>query len=336
MAFQSYKTQWMKLKDFFRENKGQVFTMDVLLALILITIVMGMSADALDIVAFKISDYSAGKSMDRIATDAADILINTPGSPGWEKSNNTLSITPGLAQDNNGTKNTTKILSFAKITQLKTRYPELMANVLPLGGNSSLTIYPMNPALEPLEIGNETPSADVTEVAVVNRTVLVNFRDFRILTSIDGSSHTEICPHYNYKGVTGHDKPDYNNFTDGWICRSFKITQDDLNTTDFYILTDPPVLNVNKAVWMLDRPDIISEEEDSFQSQPMLVNDKIYGLIGDDKDVTLWLHVLTSGDSSKPFNTYLVGVPKGTPSKEVRIEYLHPYPCSFILKIWME
>ncbi len=341
MDFQPHKFRGIKLdfKYIFRENKGQVFSTDVLFALILITIAMGMSADALDIVAFKISDYSAGKSLDRIATDAANILIDTPGPPDWEKSNNTLLVTPGLAQDNNRTKNTTKVLSLAKITQLKTRYPELMANIIPPGGNSSLTIYPAGDGLEPLVVGNETPPVDVTEVTVVNRTVLVNFRDYRILTSITGSSPTEICPHNNYKGVTEHvkldynNKPDYNNLTSDWNCKCFKISQKDLNTTDFYILTDPSISGDNEAKWMLDRPDKISEKQENFQSQPVQINDRVRELIGDEEEASLWLHV--SGDSSKPFNTYLVGVPKNTPSGEVRIEYLNPQPCFFVLKIWM-
>ncbi len=329
-----------RLKGIFKDNQGQVFSIDALFAIIIITIIIGMSANAVDIVGFKISDYRAGKSLDRIATDAAEILVNTPGSPDWEKSNSTMLVTPGLAQDNNGSKNTTKVLSFAKIAQLKNRYPELMGNVLPRGGSSSLTIYPMNSTLKPLELSNKTPSADVTEVAVVNRTVLVNFRDFRILTCIGNylskSSHSELCPHYNYKGVTVHGKPNYNNITSGWNCGYFKITQKDLNTTDFYILTDPSILNDNMARWMMDGPDKISEEQEIFQPQPILVNDKICRIIDDDEEGTLWIHVLNSGDASETFNTYLIGVPKGTSSEEVRIEYLNPYPCFFILKIWME
>ncbi len=337
MAFQWCRIKGIKLysKHILKENKGQIFSIDTLFALILITIVIGMSADALDIVTFKISDYSAGKSLDRIATDAADILIDTPGSPDWEKSNTTQFVTPGLAQDNNGSKNTTKVLSFAKIAQLKTRYPDLMGNVLPRGGNSSLTIYPMNSSLKPLEVGNWTHDPDVTEVAVVNRTVMVNFRDFKILTSIGGYSSSEICPHNDYKGVSGHGKPDSNS-TPGWNCKPFKITQKDLNTTDFYILTHPRALEDNSARWGLDRPDNISEEGETFQAQPILINEKIYTLLDDDDEAVLWLHVLASNESFKSFNIYMVEVPKGTPPEEVRIEYLHPYPCSFILKVWME
>ena len=106
------------LNYFVKNNQGQVFSIDLLFALIIITVVIGMSANAVDEVGFKISDYSAGKSLDRIVTEAADILINTPGTLDWEKSNSTSYVTPGLAQDNNGISNTTKVLSFTKILKL--------------------------------------------------------------------------------------------------------------------------------------------------------------------------------------------------------------------------
>lgn len=320
---------------FIKEDRGQVFSTDVLFALIIITIAIGMSADALDVVSFKISDYSAGKSLDRIAIDAADILINTPGTPNWEESNATQSVIPGLAQDNNGSKNTTKILSFTKISQLEINYPELMDNVIPPGANSSLTICPVNSDPKPLVVGNGTPSPDVTEVVVVNRTVLVDFSDFKILTVSTGNFSPEICPHENFTGFADHGKVDENSIV-YWNCNNFKVTQEDLNTTDFYILTDPNRLEVNGAKWILDRPDRMSEEQENFPGHPILVNDRICELIGGDDEAVVWLHIFNPNESSKSFNTYLIGVPRGTSSKKVRIEYLHPQTCFFILKIWME
>lgn len=326
-----------------KDKGAQIFSIDALMAIILITIVIGMSADAVDIAGFKITDYSAGKSLDRIATDAAEILVNTPGSPDWENSNSTLFVTPGLAEDNNGSKNTTKTLSVKKIYQLKARYSQLIANIIPRGGGSSLIIYPINSTLQPVEVNNETPPQDVSVVAGVNRSVLVNFKDFKILASINtfngyldntSENSAEICPHYNLDGVVEHQKPTYNSNTPGWNCRHFKITQQDLNTTDFYILTDP-ILNDGSARWVLDRPDNISEAQQNFNAQPVQVNARICEIIGDDKEALLWLHVLSSGDTSKSFNIYLVGVPKGTSPENVKVEYLNPHPCFFVFKIWL-
>lgn len=294
-----------------------------------------MSANALDIASFKISDYSEGKSLDRIAIDSADILINTPGSSDWEESNSTLFITPGLAQDNNGSTNSTKILSFNKISKLKTSYFELMANVLPQGTNSSLIIQPINCELKTIMISNKTPSTDVSEVAVVNRTVLVNFRDFTVLTRIGKSNQSDHCPHDDCEECMGHGEPNSSS-TLNWNCKCFKITQKDLNTTDFYILTDPSPTGDNRARWILDSQNNCSEEQEIFLIQPEMVNDKIHSILGENDQVVCWLHVVTSDDSFKQFNTYLIGVPRGTPPEDVRVEYLRSQPCFFIFKVWME
>lgn len=320
--------------DIFGDNKGQVFTIDALFALIIITIIIGLSANALDIVGFKISDYSAGRSMDRIATDAADILINTPGTPGWEKISYTPAVTPGLAQDNNEN-NSAKVLSKSKINGLNRSYAKIMQNIIPRGASSSLIIYPINSALNPIELGNKTP-ANVRDVAVVNRSVLVNFTDFKIFTVIGPSSPPETCPHNNFIGATKHVKPNYNNSTPGWTCRPFKVTQNDVNTTSFYIMADPYPLQDGAAKWMVTGANRFYESNETFDAEPEQINDKIRGALGNQEEGILWLHVYTSGITSKSFNTYLVGVPKGTYRREVIIENFNPHPAFFVLKIWID
>jgi hypothetical protein len=329
------------IKKLFKDKKGMVFSIDVMMALILVAITIGMSANALDIVNFKITDYSAGKSLDRIAVDSAEILINTPGSSNWEDSNNTMFVTPGLAEDNNGSKNSTNTLSIKKISQLKENYYPMMRNILPKEGHSSLIIYPTHNNINPIEVNNETPIQSKSDIAVVNRTVLVKFADYKILTIIcnhnwnNSGNSSEICPHYNLNNITKHFKPVYNNNTPGWSCRYFKITQNDLNTTDFYILTEPALISDNSAKWELDRPDHLNEKLENFGPSPQLINDKIQEIIDGDPETLIWVHVFSSADTVNTFNTYIIGVPKGTSPEKVRIEYLNPQPCFFVLKVWL-
>lgn len=334
-------------KGIIRGQKGQILSLDVLLALIIITVAIGMSINAMDIASFKIADYSAGKSLDRITTDAAEILINTPGSPDWEKTNNSLLVTPGLAMDNNQGEASINVLSIKKISQLKIRYLELMnSRIVPSGGSSSLIIYPSNPSLKILEVHNEIPPSNTSQVAVANRTVLVDFSmDFKILVNLNpyhnSSLHNAsensqlICPHFNLTGIKTHEKPNFNTRKPGWTCSNFKVSQQDLNSTDYYLLTDPSSVGDSSAWWILDRSENISEEDEKFASNPQMVNDKVSKILGSDSEAVLWFHVLTSGDASKSFNVYLVGVPRGTPSDEVRIEYLNPQSYFLELKIWL-
>lgn len=332
MVFHLYKIRrrFKYLINFNWDSLGQVFSIDLLFALVLIAIVMGMSANAIDMAGNKITDYSAGESLDRISTDAADIMINTPGPEKWEDGNNSL-VTPGLAVESNLTINSSKILSLKKINKLKSNYDELMGNILPHWGNSSLTIEPSSQSMGVIIVGNNTPSKKISEVAVVNRTVLVNYGDYKVLFTIDTSSQTDLCPHSDMTNYRNHQQ----NSTPVWKCKSFKISKYDLNTTDFYILTDPAAINDNQACWVLDCPDNMTEDQNMFTGNPIPVNDKINNLIGDEDEIIIWAHILTSSVGPNSFTTYLIAVPRGTAYNDIKIEYLNPQPCYFILKVWL-
>lgn len=62
-------------------NKAQLFTLDLLLALVPLTLVLGMSATAMGGVVTQIQEYVYFYSMQRQVSDAADVLIKTPGVP---------------------------------------------------------------------------------------------------------------------------------------------------------------------------------------------------------------------------------------------------------------
>ncbi len=61
------------------DDLGQLFTIDAMFALLLITVLIGISASAMDIAGNKIHVYSSEQSLQRVAVDSADILIKTPG-----------------------------------------------------------------------------------------------------------------------------------------------------------------------------------------------------------------------------------------------------------------
>lgn len=117
-----------------RDNNGQIFTIDALLALLLITILIGVSANTMGIVGDKILEYSSEQSIQRIAGDTADVLIKTPGEPeNWENYKYFTNIIPGLADIENGTNKFGNLLSMRKIFSLK-KNPELIKRLLPEGG----------------------------------------------------------------------------------------------------------------------------------------------------------------------------------------------------------
>lgn len=332
---------------FKREKSGMAFSIDLMLALVVLTVILGVSADAMDIVTSKMEDYSHTTNLERLATNAADILIRTPGSPEYWEKTGSAGIKPGLASLNpqNGEVEP-NILSLDKIRGLQTNYDKLMnGNVIPPGFESSLTIYPVDGALDPINVSNSFPDPACKEIVVVNRTVLCDYSNCTILVYVNAKEYIfnpskekyglEKCPHSGIGNDRQHDPVDFHNFKSGWICNSFRISRDILKTNDFYLMTDPPNIGDSTARWVIDRPESMNEAGVIFGNEPIPVNGRISECVGDDNNTVLWLHVFSSGNPEQAFNTYLVGFPKGTSPEKINIQNVNPHPCFFVFKVWV-
>ncbi|RMF89252.1 MAG: hypothetical protein D6733_06690, partial [Methanobacteriota archaeon] len=97
------------------DRKGQLLTLDILLALVPLTLVLAYSASAMTGVVNQIQGYAYTYDTQRIALDAADLLLKRPGEPVfWD---NTTVTTVGFASvDNNFVYN--HILNFTKMGYL--------------------------------------------------------------------------------------------------------------------------------------------------------------------------------------------------------------------------
>ncbi len=314
------------------DKRGQAFSLDLMLSIVIITIIMGMSADAMDIASYKATEYSARFSLERVTTDAADMLIKTSGSPNkWEEGINDFT-TPGIAEINAETNETIpNTLSMKKINALKANYNYLInGKVLPQGVTSSMIIYPSNPSLSAIEITKNDPK-DASEVAVANRTVLFNIMEVR--TSIYNNKHKtnyqEICPDTDHLAAESPGLPK-------WSCNYFNVSLSELNSTDFYIITDPANIGDNSPSWIIDRPEKVLDNGtgEKFSQNPININDKISNLLGNDTKGVLWFHVRTPGNVDRNFDAYIVRVPKGTNQTQVNINSLNPEPWFFVLQAW--
>ena len=71
-----------------RGAKAQLFTLDLLLALIPLTIALGISASAISGMSIQLEDYIIFYSEQRVSSDVSDVLIKSPGEPyDWTISN---------------------------------------------------------------------------------------------------------------------------------------------------------------------------------------------------------------------------------------------------------
>jgi hypothetical protein len=323
------------------EAKGQIFTIDAMLAILIVTVLIGVSADAMDIADNKITEYSSEHSIERIAECAADILIKTPGSPDkWEELNDYDKVTPGLAVAENDTgKVVENTLNMRKVMCLKEN-PDLMNKILPPHMNSRLMIYPSDTYFPIIAVHNNSPQGNTADVYLVNRTVLYDNMFMKSVIRIkpgisrDVTSEYEyICTHSNSENQ--HKRPDFMNKKGGWLCNPFNINSNDIILNDYYMLTDPPVLSDNSAKWIIDKPDNISENFQKFITKPIKLNSRFSELLGDHKNATITLHVYMGGDQEKSFNTYIVSVPRGTSLEYIRLDYMNPMPAFLVLKVWV-
>jgi hypothetical protein len=323
---------------------GQVFTIDAMFALVIITLLIGISANTMDIAGNKIREYSFEQSFQRIAIDTTDVLIKTPGVPeNWEDVKDLSTVTPGLAKIDNVTHRVVEnTLSNSKISRLRENH-EILKKMLPTDMDYSLVIYPINNSLPIIGIIDKDPPSDIDDVSVVNRTVLYDYMFmYPILTIkpaiyMGNSSSKYICTH-SHMDFYKHQWPDFKKKKSGWLCSAFSINLKDLKSKDFYILTDPPVLAYNSIDyprWILDTPNNTTYNSKNFASNPIMINDRISEIMGNKSSEIFVLHVFTSGDPENTFNTYIIDVPKGTPTQDVRIDCMEPQPAFFVLKLWM-
>jgi len=79
------------------EEKGQIFTLDLLVAIGIFMLVVTISSQAISVVGRQTSDYVSRHALERKAHDAADMLVSNPGTPpDWYLNPDNVK-TPGLA-----------------------------------------------------------------------------------------------------------------------------------------------------------------------------------------------------------------------------------------------
>lgn len=333
-------------KKLIEDGVGLVFSIDLMLALIIITVLLGVSANAMDIIGGKIQEYSYTNSLERITMAGTEMLIENAGSPeNWEELNDLNGVIPGLADiDPVNMKVQPKTLSIRKIKRLKENYDELMVGkVLPPYYHSNLMICPVDQSIEPITMGQINTNSSSHDVLVVNRTISLDCFNSSVVVFIDAKKYNssnraqkvlgEECPHQDI-GKLDHLRVDYEKNHPGWTCYHLKITREMLNSTDFYLITDPEVIGDPSAVWIIDRPENITEDVHSFNNKPTKVNDILSEFMGNQTATVLWLHVYSAGDPQKTFNTYLAGFPRATPIEMVKWQNLNPQPCYFVFKAW--
>ncbi|QHN07640.1 hypothetical protein [Methanothermobacter sp. THM-2] len=182
-----------------------IFSTDFLLSLIIVAIILGMSAELMDVQETRMNErFRETYTRDKGAT-AADILINTPGDPvNWEKLPVGACRYPGLAVPGKR-----GVISYEKIMKIRSR-PELLERAFP-GLHVKIVLRPLNDRISPIIIGGELKG---NEIYVFRRTVNCNFLSDYVIRQEEC-----LCP-------SGHGE--------NWTCMNFRVN----DSLDYYLISD--------------------------------------------------------------------------------------------------
>ncbi len=110
---------WSNLGLISDDSRGQLFSLDLLFALIPIVLVLGMVASDMDNITYLIQDTVYRSSTERVAADTVDTLLKTSGTPSdWESTGNPQVV--GLVKfDPVSNKSTPDVISAAKLGAIK-------------------------------------------------------------------------------------------------------------------------------------------------------------------------------------------------------------------------
>lgn len=156
------------------DSRGFAFSLDVLLALIPLTIILGMAVANMDNIMYLSENTIFQSSLDRTAADAADVLVETPGVPyNWQEVGNASVV--GLAIYDTSKNSTRKnFLSASKVAALTSSNLDALVGS---GYGSSLTITTVNQTSSKLIKTVGTVNNSASNIVKVTREVSTSYLD---------------------------------------------------------------------------------------------------------------------------------------------------------------
>ncbi len=185
-------------------NKAQLFTLDLLLALVSLTLVLGMSANAIVGVTTQIQEYSTTYAFYVRTNDALDVLVKTSGVPvDWEDSGN-ISLVGLAAWDISNNKPISNYIDAWKYYSLNSSD---LVNLLGTSNyNLSIYIYNMSsynisnfslPNYGAPVPDNATEIISAERIALIDNLLAIKSASPNGLTNINNTEHgggaTETC-----------------------------------------------------------------------------------------------------------------------------------------------
>ena len=355
------------MKDLIKDQYGLLYSSELLLSIIVLIFIIGIIANLSDGLNEKMLSEEELSSLESIAIESSDYLLNNPGNPeNWEEDqglNNGIvskSIIPGLAIKNKNVENgeffdesasdemiMSNAISYNKLIKIKNNYDSLIGcNLFNDSVKSSMAIYPLNSKIRPIEMGydfgNENDNVNDNDIVTVNRTVkcdfyscfvMYNFNDFEL---VGGSFDDVLCNHDSNPNLTDH----INNDKSFWLCKNFRVYKESLDDYNYYLISDESVKS-SGTYWILESLNRTSENKQILNQEVIDLNSFFFEDLENSSGEIYSIHFNVPKNRVNDFKTVLVAIPKNMTDAlisngELNYDYFRVQDVTFILKVGYE
>lgn len=351
----------MKRNNLIKDNYGLLYSTELLLSIIILVFIIAAIANLSDSLNEKVLESEELSSIENIAIEMVDYLLNNPGNPeNWE---NDESLDNGIVSNNiiaglavkkkkidNGefyseSANEEMIMSnsisYNKLLKVKNNYDELIGRNLFNGSyQSSMAIYPLNTKIGPLIMGNLDDNVNDNNIAVVKRTVkcdyysnfvVYDFNDFELIG--DDFDEDEICNHDTNPNLTNHT----NDERSLWLCKNFRVYRKSLEDYDYYLISDESIKNSN-AYWILESLNETNDNKQRLNQEIIDLNDFFNGDLENSSEDVYSIHFNVPKNHINDFKTVLVAIPKNMTNDlisndELKYDYFKVQDVDFVMKM---
>ena len=352
------------MKNLIKDQYGLLYSSELLLSIILLIFIIGVVANLSDGLNEKILSEEEISSLEAIAIESSDYLLNNPGNPeNWEDDEGlkngivSKNIIPGLAIKNKNVENgeffdesasdemiMSNAISYNKLIKIKNNYDSLVdRNLFNDSVISSMAIYPLNSEIRPIEMGydfdDENDNVNDNNIVTVNRTVkcdfysnfvVYNFNDFELFG--DDYNKDMFCNHDTNPNLTNHS----NDGRTLWLCKSFRVYKESLDEYNYYLISDESVKDTG-TYWILESINRTSENEKILIQEVIDLNPLLMEDLENSSDEIYSIHFNVPKNRANDFKTVLVAIPKNMTdvlisNDEMNYDYFRVQDVNFILK----
>ena len=350
--------------DIIKDQHGLLYSSELLLSIIVLIFIIGIIANLSDGLNEKMLTEEELSSLEAIAIESSDYLLNNPGNPeNWEEDiglNNGIvskNIIPGLAIKNKNVDNgeffdesasdemiMSNAISYNKLIKIKNNYDSLVdRNLFNDSVISSMAIYPLNSEIRPIEMGydfdDENDNVNDNNIVTVNRTVkcdfysnfvVYNFNDFELFG--DDYNKDMFCNHDTNPNLTNHS----NDGRTLWLCKSFRVYKESLDEYNYYLISDESVKDTG-TYWILESINRTSENEKILIQEVIDLNPLLMEDLENSSDEIYSIHFNVPKNRANDFKTVLVAIPKNMTdvlisNDGLNYDYFRVQDVNFVLK----